>query len=279
VRKKALVCLVWRRDAASTDKKVLLLKLIPARGAYWQPVTGSIEEGESSAEGALREAEEETGLSFERHPQFMGLEYSFQDKWGMSKEQAFLLPIFGGEAPPAVKIDPTEHSAFKWVSPEEALTLVKWDTNKKALERATQNLPPLFLSKGGRFFQEGEEITHERTVELLHRSLVQTGSTFIARIGAEEIDVVVEDLPRFVKSYDRESGTLTLSDDTKEKLKPATLQVRADHSFACELESGLKALFLSSAYYEIAKDVREGSRPGEYLLHFLGSDQLLSIAP
>ena len=279
MKRKALVVIVWRPEPTSAEKQVLLLKMRPDRGGHWQPVTGSVEEGEDYAEGALREAEEETGFRFERRPQFMGMEYEFDGRWGPARERAFLLPLLGGEAPPTPTLDPKEHVDFSWVSPAQAQALVHFDTNRRAIERATQNLPPLFLSRAGSFFQEGEEITHERTAELLHRGLERTPSgNYLVRLQGEEIDVVVEDLARFVRSYDRATGMLFLSHGEEEKLKPETLEVREDNSFACTLGSGLKAVFLSGAYYEIAKDVEEGSASGEYVLNFLGRRERLRVA-
>lgn len=279
MKRKALVVIVWRAHPTAPEKQVLLLKMRPDRGGHWQPVTGSVEEGEEYVEGALREAEEETGFRFERRPQFMGLEYEFEGRWGPARERAFLLPLLGGDAPPQPTLDPKEHVEFRWVSPAEALSLVHFDTNRRAIERATQGVPPLFLSRSGSFFQEGEEISHERTAELLHRGLERTPSgNYLVRLQGEEIDVVVEDLARFVRSYDRSTGTLHLSHGESEKLKPETLEVREDNSFVCTLSSGLRAIFLSGAYYEIAKDVEEGSAPGEYVLHFLGSLERLRVA-
>ena len=80
-----------------------------------------------------------------------------------------------------------------------------------------------------------------------------------------------------MKSFDRESGQLTLSDGKKEKLRPSTLRIRKDNSLTCTLENGWSATFLSSAYYEISKDVRE-LHPGKYVLNFLGSDYELLVA-
>jgi lipoyl(octanoyl) transferase len=47
--------------ALAADGRVLLLKRSPARGGFWQPVTGRIEPGESPAQAARRELREETG--------------------------------------------------------------------------------------------------------------------------------------------------------------------------------------------------------------------------
>jgi 8-oxo-dGTP pyrophosphatase MutT (NUDIX family) len=40
----------------------LLLKRLPDRNGFWQPVTGGLEEGETRTEALCREIEEETGI-------------------------------------------------------------------------------------------------------------------------------------------------------------------------------------------------------------------------
>lgn len=276
-KQKACVVIVWKQEPTSTERRVLLLKMNPDRGGHWQPVTGGVDPGESFTDCALREAKEETGFQFERQPQFLGLEYEFEGRWGPAIERAYLLPLIGGDEPPTPRLDPHEHCDHQWASPEDALALIPFENNRLAVKRATQIYPPLFLSRGGGFFQDGEEISHERTAELLHSSLVKTSGGFIARLGQEEIDVVVDDTPRFVRSYDRSTGMMTLAHGGQEKLRPESLRLRADNSLTAELESGWEALFLSAAYYELAKDITEGSNPGEYVLHFLGRAQRIGV--
>lgn len=274
--RKALVVITWKPDSASPAARVLLLKVIPKRGSFWQPVTGGIDEGESFDEGALREAQEETGFRFERIPQYLGLEFTFAGREGKTvQEKAYLLPLVGGSAPPEPRLDPKEHDAFQWVTPEEALKLAKFEGNREAISRATTDMPPLYLSRSGFFVQEGEEISHERTALLLHRSLKKAGKGYLVRIGQEEVDVVVEDVPRFVRSFDSAEGTITLSTDEKELLDPLSLRVRSDNSFVCRCSEGLEAVFLRPAYYELTKNIREES--GKFLLHFLGRDYNLSV--
>jgi 8-oxo-dGTP pyrophosphatase MutT (NUDIX family) len=275
---KVLVVIVWS-PSPGEEKKALLLRLLPARGGFWQSVTGGVEEGENFPEAALREAREETGLRFERVPQFLGLEQRFPSRHGgEALERAFYLPLFGGSAPPAPSLDGREHDASEWLSPAEAAGRVKYPFNARAIERAGAGLAPLLLSRRGAFFQDGEEITHERTAELFHRSLRrEADGLYTVSCEGETLDVILEDNPRTVRAYDRKTGALTLSDGTKETLRPETLRVRADNSLACTVANGWDATFLSPAYYEISKDVSE-SAPGKYVLHFLGRDHELRVA-
>ncbi len=280
VIRKALVVITWKVSIESPESQVLLLKVIPRRGSFWQPVTGKVEEGETYREGALREAAEETGFLFERFPQPLGLDWTFKNQREQTvREEAFFLPIIGGSSPPTPTLDPKEHNDFRWLSPKEAVELALYDGNKQAIERAAVNVPPLFLSRTGDFFQQGEEITHERTKELLHQSLIQTKNGFLVRLGQEELDVVVEDVPLFVRSFDAEKGLLHLSNGTEEPLNPSSLTARTDHSFTCRTKNGWTAKFLSSAYYELAKLLEEKSdRQGSYVLRLHGRDYEITIA-
>lgn len=275
---KALVVIYWKPSPESPEKRVLLLRVRDDRGGFWQPVTGSMDPGETYAETALREAEEESGFRFERQPQYLGLEYEYQGRWGPAVERAFFLPIYGGAKPPTPTLDPKEHQEFRWVSPEEALRLVQFPHNQEAIRRVTFAPPPLFLAKSGALFQEGEEITHEKTRSLFLRSIVRTPKgLYLVQLGNEELDLVVEDTPQFVQAYDRKSGMLRLNDGTQEKLNPDSLRVSADQSFRCTLENGWEARFLSPAYYEITKDITEDSSGKGYVLHFLGKSYQLRV--
>jgi 8-oxo-dGTP pyrophosphatase MutT (NUDIX family) len=275
--RKALVVIVWRSQPGAADAKVLILKLLGKRGGFWQTVTGGVEKAESFAEGALREAQEETGLQFDREPQYLGLEQTFESRHGgESHEKAFYLPVFGGASPPEPRLDGKEHDEFAWVTPSAGAAQVRFPFNARAIERASVGLPPLLLSRRGLFYQDGEEITHARTAALFHRSLArEKDGLFVVRCAEESLDVILEDSPRYVLSYD--SGSLKLSGGVEEKLNPESLRVRADNSLICTLANGWQATFLTAAYYEIAKDIRELSA-GQYVLHFLGRDHELRVA-
>lgn len=277
--RKSLIVIVWKKGPGSLDRKILLLKLNPDRGNFWQSPTGHVEMGESFTEAALREAQEETQLNFSRVPQYLGLEYEFDGRWGPVRERAFMLLVHGGENPPTPIIDPSEHCDFTWVSPQEALQMVPHQGNKDAILRSSQEVPPLLLSKYGVFFQDGEEITHERTVELLHRALQRDPSgSYKVKIGEEEIDVIVEETPLFVKSYDRGSGMITFTNGHQEKLNPESIEIRKNNSWICKSAENWPALFLKPAYYEITKEVKPGLVQGEFILNFLGRDYALRVS-
>ena len=118
----------------------LLLKRIESRGGFWQGVTGHPEKKENTAQAAKRELLEETGYV----PGFFietGFSYTLpmQDEWqdiypeGTKEipEYVFIARIDNLDLP---SIDPEEHDDWKWCSFEEAMKLLHWENNKKALE-------------------------------------------------------------------------------------------------------------------------------------------------
>jgi 8-oxo-dGTP pyrophosphatase MutT (NUDIX family) len=114
------------------ERKVLVLKTIPSRGGFWQPVTGGVEPLDASLEAAaLREATEETGLSFSASARPVGYEFTFQGRFGKVLETVFEL-----EAPgtPALVLDGKEHEAFEWVEPSAALSRLRFEANAQPLE-------------------------------------------------------------------------------------------------------------------------------------------------
>lgn len=125
------VSVVVRRE----DGAVLLLRRTPERGGFWQPVTGRVEAGELPAAAAARELREETGLAVPVAP----LDYEHAFAWGdqeppvVATETAFVARV-GAEA--RVTLDPAEHEAFEWVTPDEARARVPWAGLRRALALA-----------------------------------------------------------------------------------------------------------------------------------------------
>jgi 8-oxo-dGTP pyrophosphatase MutT (NUDIX family) len=129
IREKAQVWILSR--TAIGEWRVLLLKTLPERGAFWQPVTGSVEDGEPIHKGALREAIEETGLAPLRNIEQLGFEFTFEGKWGPAHETAFFYETYSNT--PKVTLDPREHQDFQWVAFNQALALLHYEPNRQAL--------------------------------------------------------------------------------------------------------------------------------------------------
>ncbi len=117
---------------------MLLLKTRPGRGGFWQPVTGSVEEGEALPDAARREADEETGLGFAGGPQPLDYQFRFLGHRGQEcEEHVFALsanPGPGGILPEPV-LDPHEHVEYRWLKPAEALPMTEFPSNQEGLRR------------------------------------------------------------------------------------------------------------------------------------------------
>jgi 8-oxo-dGTP pyrophosphatase MutT (NUDIX family) len=111
----------------------LILRTRQDRGDFWQPVTGSVEAGETLEHGAKREAEEETGLSFVQPPKRVGEPFEFESRWGgRVTEYGFSLEISpalqGSE--PRVALDLREHVDFRWCTRDDVLPMLHFPSNK-----------------------------------------------------------------------------------------------------------------------------------------------------
>jgi 8-oxo-dGTP pyrophosphatase MutT (NUDIX family) len=122
----------------------LLLKTTPEREDFWQPVTGGLEEGETKVEALKREVWEETGIKnaariIEDVDYFEYSDAHFINIRGFDfiKEYVFGVEVDLDER---VAVDGKEHSEFRWCSFQEALELLKWNENKKALSRLNEIL-------------------------------------------------------------------------------------------------------------------------------------------
>ena len=108
----------------------LLLKRIPTRGDFWQPITGGNEEGESLIDTVLREIYEETGIKNSLRIIETGFSFKFNDN-GRDHEEF----CFGVEVDPNIEIVISEeHNEYRWLDKQSAMKLLVWENNKKSLE-------------------------------------------------------------------------------------------------------------------------------------------------
>jgi len=124
------------------DLQVLIMERADKTG-YWQSVTGSLEQGETPIQAAIREVQEETGLD--------ATQYDLQD-WQASNIYE-IYPhwrhryapdvthntehLFGLELPSplSIKLAPDEHLRYEWVDWREAAKRVFSWTNVDALSK------------------------------------------------------------------------------------------------------------------------------------------------
>ncbi len=109
----------------------LLLKRNKNRGGFWQPVTGGVEEGESLLFAARREVFEESGI--DKVKNIYDLKYSFKYMANnkIITEHVFAFEAFNKE----INLQRGEHSNYVWLEYEDAVKLLKWDTNIDSFKR------------------------------------------------------------------------------------------------------------------------------------------------
>lgn len=124
----------------TADLQVLILERADKAG-FWQSVTGSLEDGETPHEAAIREVAEETGLDarqydlqdwqssnvYEIYPHWR---YRYAPNITRNTEHLFGLEL---PAPLPVQLAPDEHVRYEWVDWREAATRVFSWTNVLAL--------------------------------------------------------------------------------------------------------------------------------------------------
>ena len=126
-------------------RQYLLLKRVQSYGAFWQSVTGSLEDGESHSQAAVREVKEETGIcAAERDLIDLHLTNVFKiaPQWlrkylpgtTYNEEVCFALNVEQTE----INLDLREHDAFLWTGYEQAMEMLYWDSNKRALAAVHQ---------------------------------------------------------------------------------------------------------------------------------------------
>ncbi|MFJ9174946.1 NUDIX pyrophosphatase [Streptomyces sp. NPDC102360] len=114
------------------DQSVLLLQ-VPARPgkhtAFWQPVTGGIEAGESPQQAVLREISEETGLRLtldDVREITTGLDVVISPDLTVSKT------LFLARTPTLdVVTNPDEHQDHQWTEPALVPEALYWDSNRE----------------------------------------------------------------------------------------------------------------------------------------------------
>lgn len=115
-------------------------------GDYWQGIAGGVEAGESILEAAMRESSEEAMIKSDYD--FISLDsissvpatvFKEHLSWGVDvyvvKENSFGVKVNDKNL-----IISEEHIRFDWFTYEEAIKLLKWDSNKVALWELNQRL-------------------------------------------------------------------------------------------------------------------------------------------
>ncbi|HKP85508.1 MAG TPA: dihydroneopterin triphosphate diphosphatase [Blastocatellia bacterium] len=134
---RSVQVVIFARAGAGIE--YLLLRRVTSHGGFWQAVTGSLEEGETHRQAAVREVFEETGI-LRREDELIELGivnvFEIAPMWRVkyapgvthNEEVCFALEADRCE----VRLDPIEHEAYAWVDYDTAVGMLYWESNKRA---------------------------------------------------------------------------------------------------------------------------------------------------
>jgi 8-oxo-dGTP pyrophosphatase MutT (NUDIX family) len=121
---------VVRRGAAGLEVLVLRRSASVRCPGSWEAVHGHIEPGETPVAAALRELEEETGLSAARLYNLSRVESFYLHR----TDEVALAPAFAALVPPGEPVRlSAEHDAFDWPTLEQAVTRFAWPRERRAV--------------------------------------------------------------------------------------------------------------------------------------------------
>ncbi|WP_313110306.1 dihydroneopterin triphosphate diphosphatase [Atlantibacter sp.] len=131
---------------AKDTKRVLMLQRRDDPD-FWQSVTGSVEEGETAPQAAVREVKEEVSIDVAKEQLtlmdcqrtvefeiFSHLRHRYAPGIMRNRETWFCLAL-----PSEREIVFTEHLTYRWVSPADAAALTKSWSNRQAIEEFVIN--------------------------------------------------------------------------------------------------------------------------------------------
>lgn len=131
---ESVCALVFRRQSGRIE--FLLLHRTPARGGFWQSVSGRMESGERAEPAARREVTEETGLK--------PLRVIYLEKvnvfYNVALEAIHFEPCFGVEVAGGEPALSGEHDAYCWSDGDEAERRIPYAGVREALRELRQVL-------------------------------------------------------------------------------------------------------------------------------------------
>lgn len=133
--KKLIDVYVYRRSEQGIE--FLLLHRAPKKiyAGSWRMVGGKVEQGETHAQAALREVQEETG----RAPVAFWCVPSCNVFHEWQADQTHVIPVFAAELAEDPVLNP-EHDAFLWCGMEEAVRHLAWPEQQRLVRLVAELL-------------------------------------------------------------------------------------------------------------------------------------------
>jgi dATP pyrophosphohydrolase len=145
------VLVYLHRPAGNGEREFLLLERAPERGGFWQGVSGAPEWAETDSDAAEREVREETGFDVAGRLEPVDFRYELSrpcddsEAWDrlygpgveVVPEEVYEAEATPGQAP---LLAPEEHVAFRWCGLEEAISLLRYEDNRRALGAVAEHL-------------------------------------------------------------------------------------------------------------------------------------------
>jgi hypothetical protein len=95
------------------------------------------------------------------------------------------------------------------------------------------------------FWHEGARVTHPRLYRAFLRGVefAEEEGVFIVRLGRFRGQIEVEDIAWWVVAYEADCGSIRLTDESEEPLRPETLSVDPDEALRCTVKGRFPARF------------------------------------
>jgi dihydropteroate synthase len=216
------VQVVIYRETPEGREYLLLLRRI-RDDEFWQPVSGSLEEGETDEDAARREVLEETGIAELVDLRDIALVSQFviapawREKYAPGLVHNVQVSFAARVVESEITMDEREHLDYGWFSAEAAARLVRYPPNARAVEivetgatiarrrlfdlrlpnrvlelgrrtlvMGVLNVTPDSFSDGGRFVDFGSAVEHALAMEAAGADLIDVGGES-SRPGSEPV--------------------------------------------------------------------------------------------
>jgi len=155
-------------------------------------------------------------------------------------------------------------------------------------ENTKKDIPSIDIriDKDGVWYYKGNEMFRKDIVELFYQSLESDqNGRYLVKKDEEAFYIDVEDTPYAVRSIEYSSNeregiacfNLFLSDNSIEKLDPATLQIGNENILYCSVKNNLfEARFTRKSYYQLAEYIKYDSEKDRYYITL--NDRLYEIS-